>query len=197
MKVGETMIRDFVHVAILMVVSMLLLLCGFFYSQSIYNLTTGEQAINEITSVMLMKDRDDSARVSKQTFYLNKNKFEEDIIYEFVRSVGIEKRRTATFIFTYDDGTYPETLSTKDYKVKNLNDRMQETIKYQSKEGQSLKDVSSYSVSDVTLKNFEQNSTSTFKRPAIYNRSIKQVRVYALIDGEKEYQATYLVDIRK
>lgn len=191
------MLRDFGHVAILMVICMLLFVGGFFYNKSIYTLTTGEQAINELTSVMLMKDRDDSARVSRQTFYLNKNKFEEDMIYEFVRSADIEKHRTATFIFTYDDGTYPETLATKDYKVKNLNDRMQETIKYQSKAGQSLKDVASYSVSDVTLKNFEQNSTSTFKRPAMYNRSIKQARVYALIDGEKEYQATYLVDIRK
>lgn len=191
------MIRDFVHVAILMVISMLLLVGGFFYSKSIYNLTTGEQAINEITSVMLMKDRDDSARVSRRTFYLNKNKFEEDVIYEFVRSVAIEKHNTATFTFTYDDGTYPESLSTKDYNVKNLEDRMQETITYRSKEGGSLNDISNYSISDITLKNFSQNTTSTFKRPAMYNRSIKQAKVYALIDGEKEYQATYLVDIRK
>lgn len=206
------MIRDTIHIIWLTVFGGILLVICFLYGMSNFRATQSQQMLVDITGSIAMKDRDDSARVMRETFFLIKPTFEKDLIDEFTNYSNVNDTTSAVFTFTYDDGTFNTLVPENKRTIYDLNNHTREVITYTLKPQGNVRKISDYSVSKVTYysvntetktvngKNERSLKLSKIKEEArksdSYNRSIKQITVRATINAEKEYQATYFLDTR-
>lgn len=177
-----------------------------------YKATQSQQMLVDVTGAMAMKDRDDSARVMRETFFLIKPQFEKDVIEEFSNYSNVNDTVSAVFTFTYDDGTFNTLVPENKRSIFDLMNHTREEITYTLKPNGNVRQLSDYAVSKVShysveteektidgkqKKVLKQTLVKTANRDTdAYNRSIKQIVVHVLINDEKEYQSTYFLDTR-
>ena len=209
---SHDMIRDTIHIIWLTVFGGILLVICFFYGMSNFKATQSQQMLVDVTGTMAMKDRDDSARVMRETFFLIKPNFEKDVIDEFTNYSNVNDTTSAVFTFTYDDGVFNTLVPENKRSVYDLNNHTREVITYTLKPQGNVRKLSDYTVSKVKYYSV-QTETKTVdgkekkslkldltkeesRKEDAYNRSIKQITVRATVNAEKEYQATYFLDTR-
>ena len=167
------------------------------YALSNYRMTTSENSLTELNQALLMEHRDDSARVMRETFFLVKPAYERDMIERFMQQTNIDHKASATFIFTYDDGEYPPTIAPQKRKLSDLRNHTVETITYTSVAKKDAKKFSNYQPSEITYTTVGTNAKRTeTTRPSTYNRSIKGMSVKVILNEEKMYQSTVVLDTR-
>lgn len=209
---GEVMIRDTIHIIWLTLFGGILIVICLLYGMSNYKATQSQQMLVDVTGAMAMKDRDDSARVMRETFFLIKPQFEKDVIDEFTNYSNVNDTVSAVFTFTYDDGTFNTLVPENKRSIFDLMNHTREEITYTLKPKGNVRQLSDYTVSKVShysveteektvdgkqKKALKQTLVKTTNRDVdAYNRSIKQIVVHVVINDEKEYQSTYFLDTR-
>lgn len=206
------MIRDTIHIIWLTLFGGILIVICLFYGMSNYRATQSQQMLVDVTGSMAMKDRDDSARVMRETFFLIKPQFEKDVIDEFTNYSNVNDTTSAVFTFTYDDGTFNTLVPENKRTIYDLLNHTREEITYTLKPKGNVRKLSDYTASKVSYYSVDteekmvdgkqkrllkQTLVKTANRNIdAYNRSIKQVVVHVVINDEKEYQSTYFLDTR-
>ncbi|EPY6472533.1 hypothetical protein ACWO4B_003230 [Clostridium sporogenes] len=97
------MLRDIPKIAVIMFVGMFLILIVTHYAINGYTQDSTVKGITETLRTTAIANRDNSARVQRGQFKLNKSKFESDFIKKFSPSKNIKQEDSFSFDYLDDD----------------------------------------------------------------------------------------------
>lgn len=98
------MLRDMPRIIALMFISFFLVIMIAYYSKSNYTEDSSVKSMQDTLRVTAINNRDDSVRVTKGSFLLQKENFEKDFKKEFNESKNLNNE-TTDYKFSYlDDG---------------------------------------------------------------------------------------------
>lgn len=79
------MLRDFPKIMLLMLMGTLVVLMIVYYGQNQYKQDSTIQTLQETLRTTAITNRDDSSRVTKGTFYIDRGQFEQDFKEKYAR----------------------------------------------------------------------------------------------------------------